>query len=79
MLRTMVLNFGNRVFPLFALTNFACLRIFLHLQIMCCILVARQGLSETELKAILNISDQMWAVVFFAIEEFILERSGLLG
>lgn len=47
--------------------------------IMCCILVARQGLSETELKAILNISDQMWSVVFFAIEEFILERSGLLG
>ena len=46
---------------------------------MCCILVARQGLSEIELKAILNISDQMWSVVFFAIEEFILERSGLLG
>ena len=46
---------------------------------MCCILVARQGLSETELKAILNITDQMWSVLYFAIEDFILERSGLYG
>ncbi|KAL9984671.1 hypothetical protein ACROYT_G006994 [Oculina patagonica] len=47
--------------------------------IMCCILVARQGLSETELKSILNITDQMWSVLYFAIEEFILERTGLYG
>ncbi|XP_068711774.1 TPR repeat-containing protein DDB_G0287407-like isoform X2 [Montipora foliosa] len=47
--------------------------------IMCCILVSRQGLSETEIKAILKISDQMWSVVYFAIEDFLLERSGLLG
>ena len=46
---------------------------------MCCILVARQGLSEIELKAILNVSDQMWSVLYFPIEEFILERSGLYG
>lgn len=46
---------------------------------MCCILVARQGLSETELKSILNMSDQMWSVLYFAIEDFILERSGLYG
>ncbi|KAJ7337905.1 hypothetical protein OS493_008064 [Desmophyllum pertusum] len=47
--------------------------------IMCCILVSRQGLSETELKSILHITDQMWSVLYFAIEEFILERAALYG
>ena len=46
---------------------------------MCCIFVARQGLSETELKAILKITDQIWSVLYFAIEEFLLERSSLYG
>lgn len=45
--------------------------------VMCCILVARQGLSETEIKSILKITDQMWSTLYFAIEEFILERSGI--
>ncbi|KAM7438388.1 hypothetical protein ABFA07_012101 [Porites harrisoni] len=47
--------------------------------VMCCIFVARQGLSETELKAILKITDQIWSVLYFAIEEFLLERSSLYG
>ena len=53
--------------------------IFSIFQIMCCILVSRQGLSETELKSILHITDQMWSVLYFAIEEFILERAALYG
>jgi len=47
--------------------------------VMCCILVARQGMSEKELKSILHITDQMWSVLYFAVEEFILERTGLYG
>lgn len=47
--------------------------------VMCGILVARQGMSEKELKSILHITDQMWSVLYFAIEEFVLERTGLYG
>ena len=53
---------------------FACLS---DPQITCSIAVSRQGLSEREIKAILNVSDQAWSSIYFAMGDFLLEISGL--
>ncbi|XP_038069348.1 nephrocystin-3-like [Patiria miniata] len=44
---------------------------------MCCLLVARRGLSEVEIKKILGVTDQAWSTLYFAMNEFVIERSGL--
>ncbi|EDO32345.1 predicted protein, partial [Nematostella vectensis] len=46
-------------------------------QVLSCILVCRQGLSENELKSILQISDQNWSALYFALDDFLVFRSGL--
>ncbi|XP_022080211.1 TPR repeat-containing protein DDB_G0287407-like [Acanthaster planci] len=46
-------------------------------EVMCCLLVARRGLSEGEIKRILGVSDQVWSTLYFAMNEFVIERSGL--
>ncbi|XP_033631200.1 TPR repeat-containing protein DDB_G0287407-like [Asterias rubens] len=46
-------------------------------EVMCCLLVARRGLSEGEIKKILGVSDQMWSMLYFAMNDFVVERSGL--
>ncbi|XP_072027805.1 TPR repeat-containing protein DDB_G0287407-like [Amphiura filiformis] len=46
-------------------------------EIMCCLLEAKQGLTELELKTILHISDQVWSTLYFAIDDFMVESAGV--
>ncbi|XP_071965427.1 uncharacterized protein [Antedon mediterranea] len=46
-------------------------------EIMSCIWASHDGISENEIKTIADVNDQEWLQVFFAIEFFLIESSGL--
>ncbi|KAL5008182.1 hypothetical protein ScPMuIL_013763 [Solemya velum] len=47
-------------------------------QVMCCICLSHQGMSEAELKELFDIPSHVWSPLFFAIEKFVVSYSGLL-
>jgi tetratricopeptide (TPR) repeat protein len=46
--------------------------------ILCTIYVSRRGLAENEILEILNISQNAWSPIYIALEEMLVNRSGLL-
>ncbi|ESO89421.1 hypothetical protein LOTGIDRAFT_234276 [Lottia gigantea] len=47
-------------------------------KVLCCICLSNQGLSETELIAILNITSHVWSPLYFSLNKFLVENGGLL-
>ncbi|XP_070579554.1 TPR repeat-containing protein DDB_G0287407-like [Ptychodera flava] len=43
------------------------------------LLVSRYGLTEQEIKYIVGIPDQLWAAIYFTIEDFLVDRDGIYG
>ncbi|XP_006816362.2 TPR repeat-containing protein DDB_G0287407-like [Saccoglossus kowalevskii] len=48
-------------------------------KVMSCIAVSRYGLSEKEIKSIVNIPDHIWSRIYFTMEEFFIDRVGILA
>nr|XP_006816361.1 PREDICTED: TPR repeat-containing protein DDB_G0287407-like [Saccoglossus kowalevskii] len=48
-------------------------------KVMSCILVSRYGLSDQEIKSIINLPDQLWSSIYFALEDFLIDREGIYG
>ncbi|XP_071080697.1 nephrocystin-3-like [Haliotis cracherodii] len=48
-------------------------------QVMMALMVSHEGLSENELMEILHIPNHVWSPLYFAMETYILDRSGVLG
>ncbi|XP_077991343.1 TPR repeat-containing protein DDB_G0287407-like [Glandiceps talaboti] len=46
-------------------------------KVMCNILVSRYGLTDQEIKDIADIPDHLWSAIFFAMEDFFIDRAGL--
>lgn len=46
-------------------------------EVMCCLLLCHRGLSETELKAMLQPTNKEWSSLYFAVDDFLLEAEGL--
>ena len=50
----------------------------LHVQVVCCLTLATKGLTETEIRDMLDIPSAAWSPIYFSIKDFILDHSGLL-
>ncbi|XP_050404111.1 TPR repeat-containing protein DDB_G0287407 [Patella vulgata] len=48
-------------------------------KVLLAILFSRSGISETELKEILTIPDSIWSPLYFAMEKYVIQHSGLLN
>ncbi|XP_070580560.1 TPR repeat-containing protein DDB_G0287407-like [Ptychodera flava] len=48
-------------------------------KVMCCLLESRYGLSDHEIKELMEIPDHVWSAIFFAMEDFFIDRGGLYG
>ncbi len=48
-------------------------------QIMCALCVSRRGLTEEDLTGTVSVPSRVWTPLFYALEPFLINRSGLLG
>ncbi|XP_070581459.1 TPR repeat-containing protein DDB_G0287407-like [Ptychodera flava] len=56
--------------PKFSKKNIVC-------KVMCTILVSRSGVSEQEIKEINGLTDNTWSAIFFAMENYVIDKGGL--
>ena len=53
--------------------------IWLFFQVMRSLVLSREGLSENEITEMLELSDQEWSPIYFALDKYLVKRQGLLG